>query len=731
MTYASIAMHMLAVTAVVSLAGSARALDSGTGSADANSRILTVPTLDGPLVVDVQQPDAVMSAGMLVPGPSNLDAPIAERRVELTSTVVIRLRDRGDALAVAAAYGLGTPLARPFGDAYFEIESTSVADAISLTRVLKSDPRVRFAYVDAAIPMVAKDDDEDPLYPDQWHLNNDLDGEIDANVPAAWLLGYDGGGSGDGARAVLVCSVDDGIDVLHEDLIEGYIAGEDFNLDFDPEGDDPHNPDHEFSFEAHGTAVAGVMAAKRNEFGGRGVAYNADLCGIRMLNVPLFTDDFYEIFAHGVVIPDSEREIDIKNNSWGRSNEWRVSHLFPEAENGLEFAIQNGRDGKGTVFCFSAGNGYAVDGRAEYGGMNASRYTITVGAIADDDKRSSYSVQGSSILVGAHSNGGSRGITTCDASGSDGYTSGNYTNSFGGTSSACPLVSGVVALMLDANPDLNWRDVQHILVNTARKNDPTGVDAPWEVNGDPDNPNNGGHDINYSYGFGAVDAGAAVAMARAWSLDGTATAPVTELTQVVPGLPVAIPDGSPITFDVEFVSDDPDTINCDENPLPIEHVELIISTEDAGEGSGERGDLDIRIISPWGTESILAEARLDGAYKDDGEYNSFIFTSVRHWDECPFGTWTIEIEDRNLASISDQLTDLELRLYLGGIEPGKLIGDVDGDGDVDISDLGALLASFELDIDDPNYNPDADFDEDGDVDLSDLGALLANFGVGT
>lgn len=731
MTYASIAMHMLAASTLVSLAGSARAVNADAGFTDVTSRTLTVPMLDGPVVVEIQQPDATASAGLLPVGPSGPNAPIAERRIELTNTVVFRLRDRGDAVAVAASYGLRAPVARRFGDAYFEVESTSVVDAIRLTNTLRADPRVRFAYVDAAISMVAKDDDEDPLYPDQWHLKNDLDSEIDANVPAAWALGFDGGGSGDGARAVLVCSVDDGIDVLHEDLIEGYIAGEDFNLDFDPEGDDPHNPDHEFSFEAHGTAVAGVMAAKRNEFGGRGVAYNADLCGIRMLNVPLSTDDFYDIFAHGVVVPDSEREIDIKNNSWGRSSEWRVAHLFADAENGFEYAIQNGRDGKGTIFCFSAGNGYTVDGRAEYGGMNASRYTITVGAIADDDKRSWYSVQGSSILVGAHSNGGSRGITTCDASGSDGYTSGNYTNSFGGTSSASPLVSGVVALMLDANPDLTWRDVQHILVNTARKNDPTGVDAPWEINGDPGNPNNGGHDINYSYGFGAVDAGAAVAMARSWKLDGTTTAPVTELFQVADGIPIDIPDGSPITFDIEFVADDPDAVNCDENPLPIEHVELIISTEDAGEGSGERGDLDIKITSPWGTESILAEARLDGDYKDDGEYNSFIFTSVRHWDECPFGTWTIEIEDRNLASISDEITELELRLYLGGIEPGKLIGDVDGDGDVDIADLGALLASFDLPTDDPNYNPDADFDGDGDVDLSDLGALLANFGVGT
>jgi outer membrane protein assembly factor BamB len=70
--------------------------------------------------------------------------------------------------------------------------------------------------------------------------------------------------------------------------------------------------------------------------------------------------------------------------------------------------------------------------------------------------------------------------------------------------------------------------------------------------------------------------------------------------------------------------------------------------------------------------------------------------------------------------------------YLYAIETGTgaIPGDINGDGAVDIQDLGALLPAYGTCNGDPNYNPEADFDNSGCVDISDLGTLLANYGVG-
>src|SRR5690606_31211367 len=116
------------------------------------------------------------------------------------------------------------------------------------------------------------------------------------------------------------------------------------------------------------------------------------------------------------------------------------------------------------------------------------------------------------------------GITT--TAGSSGYT-----GDFGGTSSSAPLVSGIIALMLDANPSLTARDVQHILVHTARKNHPASTS--WNVNG-------AGHDVSHLYGFGAVDAGAAVAAAQSWQGVG----PLATVQSGILNANVGIPDNN-------------------------------------------------------------------------------------------------------------------------------------------------------------------------------------------
>jgi proprotein convertase subtilisin/kexin type 2 len=139
----------------------------------------------------------------------------------------------------------------------------------------------------------------------------------------------------------------------------------------------------------------------------------------------------------------------------------------------------------------------------------------------DKGKQAWYSEPGANILVCAPSNGGKQGITTTDRAADLGYNTGestpefpdfadtNYTNTFSGTSAATPAVAGVVALMLEANPNLTRRDVQEILVRSARKNDP--YDGGWVTNG-------AGFHFNHSYGAGLVDAQTATTMAATWTI---------------------------------------------------------------------------------------------------------------------------------------------------------------------------------------------------------------------
>ena len=110
-----------------------------------------------------------------------------------------------------------------------------------------------------------------------------------------------------------------------------------------------------------------------------------------------------------------------------------------------------------------------------------------------------------SVLICAPSDGAGADIVTTDLLGRAGQSLLDYTTGFGGTSASAPLVTGVIALMLEANPSLTWRDVQHILVRTAVKNDP--LDDGWSYNA-------AGYHVNHKFGFGRVDAAAAVNLAQ-------------------------------------------------------------------------------------------------------------------------------------------------------------------------------------------------------------------------
>ena len=174
----------------------------------------------------------------------------------------------------------------------------------------------------------------------------------------------------------------------------------------------------------------------------------------------------------------------------------------------FEEDVAQGRGGLGNIITWAAGNGLDDDDNSNYDGYANSRHTIAVTAVTHYGRQSWYAEPGANILVAAPSDGDGEGITTTDNEGGSGYNNGDYNNNFGGKSSATPLVSGVVALILDANPNLTYRDVEHIIVHSSRVNDVN--DNSWNVNG-------AGHDVSHKYGFGVIDASAAVDLAATWT----------------------------------------------------------------------------------------------------------------------------------------------------------------------------------------------------------------------
>jgi len=433
----------------------------------------------------------------------------------------------------------------------------------------------------------------------------------------------------------------------------------------------------------HGTSVAGVAAAVgNNSIDVVGSAFGATLSGTTL--IACSNSDFDESGA----LSFHNSDVDIYSNSWGPSDNGQTLEApGPLTLAAFENDAYSGRNGLGNIITWAAGNGLGSNDNANYDGYANSRFTIAVTAISHLGIQSSYAEPGANILVAAHSNGDGEGITTTDITGSWGSTSGNITNSFGGTSSATPLASGVIALMLEANTNLTWRDVQHILVRTSRVVDSN--DDSWEVNG-------AGHMISHKYGFGAVDAGYAVSMANNWTV-----IPSEINVSYGPFSPnISIPDGENnwTEYDI-FVDTD----------LNLESVELMVDIDHSS-----RGELDIVLESPSGKESWLAENHADSG----NDYDNWIFGTVHHWDESSRGNWKLKIRDTDLSNFG---TLNELELILHGV---MNMSDFDLDGEIDFYDLDDDNDGYNDDVDafslDPNEWADNDMDGYGDnVDMDD------------
>ena len=486
----------------------------------------------------------------------------------------------------------------------------------------------KIAGVKSAEPMLARQQyrrfvPDDPLFSYnaanpgyQWHLRNTGENGgtvgIDANVVSAWDLW-----KGTGVRIGIV---DDGMEVSHPDLATSADTVNDY--DFNDLDNDPSPGAGDF----HGTACAGVAAARgNNSLGGTGAAPQATLVGMRLISGPITDADEADAYAwHKDIIA-------VKSNSWGPfDGGFGAGGPGPLGVAGLADATSTGRGGLGTVFVWAAGNGNQSGDDSNFDGWANSPYAMAVSAITDAGRQAYYSEPGANILVCAPSNGGTQGVTTTDRVGSTGYNAGgggdyasaDFTRTFGGTSSATPLVAGVAALILEANPALSYRDVQEILVRTSKKIDE--ANGGWSTNG-------AGFRFNLKYGAGLVDATAATTMATSW----TPLAALQTRSIAAPALALEIPDGNSSgvshTFSVAAV-----------DSLRVEHVTVHVNATHQ-----YRGNLEWWLTSPSGMTSRLARSRIN----DSGANLDWTFMSTHFWGERSEGGWTVRVVDPTVGDV--------------------------------------------------------------------------------
>lgn len=547
----------------------------------------------------------------------------------------------------------------------------------------------------------------DKLRPYQWHLENDgtsffsrnagVAGE-DMNVLAAWQDDEFGVG-------VSVAVSDTGLDLTQEDLTANLLSGKHRNYDTGVSSAGYVGTPSHYG-EAHGTAVSGIISAVGwNNRGGTGIAPQSRLAGFQFLDSNQTTAKY---------VHQASGDFDIFNYSYGTGLNADIEDdpLFIAQ---LRSGVTTGRSGKGQIYVKAAGNEYDwfCDTLTGYTGTlclpqnanipveNNSPYWIVVGASNASGVRSSYSNAGSNVWVVAPGGeygdtnpaivttdlmGCSQGFSTTTAgpyswnmfeafnSSSSIFTTFNpnchYTSVMNGSSSATPMVSGVVALMLSANPNLTWRDVKHILAVTADKIDPTSSDSGHPESqldlvghvyeqGWVDNQASTPRHFHNWYGFGRVNASAAVAMAK----DPTYVL-MPAMVETNPdfdpslghgeaGISAAIPNGSAVGVTR--------TVAINYGTTVIESVQVKLSITHP-----RSGQVGVELTSPQGTKSILLNIN-NALLHDVGSGGpdadlEVVLTTHAFYGETATGSWQLKIIDGISDAHTGTLTDWSINL---------------------------------------------------------------------
>ncbi|MGE3819721.1 MAG: S8 family serine peptidase [Isosphaeraceae bacterium] len=580
-------------------------------------------------------PDVRFAGGVLVD-------PGVNEPVLYTENLFIKFRDDADpddCLAVLREAGLQVKSTPSYAaNAYFAAAPEGVG-----TRVFQiAQDLLARADVEYCHPELIRPREPKGIFPQQWHLQTGTVGGVlvnaSANVASAHELTR--------GEGITVAVIDDGVDIDHPEFAGPgkVVAPRDATRNSDdprPKDDNPLSPDD------HGTACSGV-AVGNGALGASGVAPKARLMPIRLasgLGSIEESNAFHWAADHGA---------DVISCSWGPTDgRWfdptdprhnRRVELPASTRLAIEYAVANGRGGKGCVILFAAGNG---NESVENDGYASFEKVIAVAACNDRGKRSVYSDFGEAVWCAFPSNDIAfaplnvpapltPGIWTTDRVGPLGYNPGSpqfgddaglFANDFGGTSSACPGAAGVAALALAVNPELKWHEVKDVLKRCCDGIDPQG--GQYDARGH-----------SPLYGFGRLNARAAAELAK--------PQPRSKVT-VSRTFNTPIPDRQSVTVTLDVAESVPIAdvfVNLD-----IKHTFI--------------GDLVITLTPPpaTGAGHLRLHDRAGGATKDlKKTYDAAMIPKLASLrGKSSKGTWTLQVRD---AAAQDEGTLIAFGLEL-------------------------------------------------------------------
>ncbi|XP_068131366.1 furin [Hyperolius riggenbachi] len=527
-------------------------------------------------------------------------------------------------------------------DDYYHFHHRAVAKR-SLThhrvrhRLLSREPHVHWAEQQVARKRQKRfifTEPTDPKFASQWYLY--AANRCDLHVKEAWEQGYTG-------RGIVVSILDDGIEKNHPDLQGNYDPNASYDVnDQDP---DPQPRYTQMNDNRHGTRCAGEVAAVANNgICGVGIAFNAKIGGVRMLDGEV--TDAVEARSLGL----NFNHIQIYSASWGPEDDGKtVDGPARLAEEAFFRGVNQGRNGLGSIYVWASGNGGKEQDSCNCDGYTNSIYTLSISSTTQFGNVPWYSEACSSTLATTYSSGSQneKQIVTTDLRQ-------KCTDTHTGTSASAPLAAGIIALALEANNNLTWRDMQHLVVRTSN---PAHLNTnDWITNGV-------GRKVSHSYGYGLLDAGAMVALAKNWTTVGPQRKCVIDILTE----PKDIGKRLEVRRKVEPCTGMANDIST------LEHVQARLTLS-----YNRRGDLAIYLTSPMGTRSCLLAPRPQD-YSADG-FNDWSFMTTHSWDENPAGEWVLVIENTSGNNNYGTLTQFDLVLYGTASDSPNLSNQVDGVG---------------------------------------------------
>ena len=522
----------------------------------------------------------------------------------------------------------------------------------------------------------------DPFYQYSWHLKNTGQTNFAANTGTAGAdmnvdVVINSGKTGNG---VTIAIQDSGLEIAHEDIANNHLAGK--SCDFLNDDDDPTPTS---SGGDHGTSVAGIAAATGwNDKGGRGVAPKANLVGHNVLayqTISTYLD------AYGATSGGCDTDVvDIMNQSYGTgdSSSFDTSGLFSLFLDAYVNGVTNGRSNKGFLYVRSTGNSFYSDSGhcspsgaswsntpyeyscydSSYDDDHTEPYLIGVTALSAFDQKSSYSTPGTSAWISGY--GGEFGSTypammTTDLMGCDkGYNQSSsvitgdstcdYMQSFNGTSSAAPSVSGAIALILEANSNLTWRDIKHILASSATQIDNSRSKTYESVDLYKWTTNAAGFKHHPWYGFGKINVQSAITLAEAYVLGSLGTFVNTSGTQTSIGGTITSNQRTIFTAKKITLSAPAGSSNF------VEFIKLSLGFDHA-----DPEEISVELKSPDGTTvTVLQPFTLKTSNPSNNDFDMGISS---FYGESISGDWTLIITDYTDDGVGGTLDNWSIKVY--------------------------------------------------------------------